>query len=36
MMQDAYDHQDNWFASPKFYNNLDETGVSLPAEPMLL
>ncbi|KAI4223604.1 MAG: hypothetical protein L6R36_005286 [Xanthoria steineri] len=25
MMQDAYDHSGNWFARPKFYNNLGQT-----------
>ncbi|KAL8856680.1 MAG: hypothetical protein Q9178_006747 [Gyalolechia marmorata] len=25
MMQDAYDHNGNWFARPKFYNNLGQT-----------
>ena len=25
MMQDAYDYDGNWFARPKFYNNLWET-----------
>ncbi|KAL8662238.1 MAG: hypothetical protein Q9168_008293, partial [Polycauliona sp. 1 TL-2023] len=25
MMQPAYDHEDNWFARPKFYNNLGQT-----------
>ncbi|KAL8963128.1 MAG: hypothetical protein Q9193_000563 [Seirophora villosa] len=25
MMQDAYDHDKNWFARPKFYNNLGQT-----------
>ncbi|KAI4132341.1 MAG: hypothetical protein LQ341_006283, partial [Variospora aurantia] len=25
MMQDAYDHDQNWFARPKFYNNLGQT-----------
>ncbi|KAI4184904.1 MAG: hypothetical protein LQ346_006026 [Caloplaca aetnensis] len=24
-MQDAYDHDKNWFARPKFYNNLGQT-----------
>ena len=25
MPQDAYDHDGNWFARPKFYNNLGQT-----------
>ena len=26
MIQEAYDHDGNSFATPKFYNNLEQTG----------